>query len=91
MALATLGMENIGVYITRFQNTVAQYIVTFPIMDLCLAAERKSGLRLSSIWWEYPALDILEIMEREADRKSVVIGGWEREIKVGEAQGGGRI
>ena len=40
---------------------VAQYIETRPIMDLCLAAERKSEMRLSRRWWEKLALDILEI------------------------------
>ena len=33
-ALVTVGPEEIGLYITRLQNTVAQYIVTYPIMDL---------------------------------------------------------
>ena len=31
-------MEEIRLYITRLQNTVAQYIVARPIMDLCLTA-----------------------------------------------------
>ena len=28
-------------------------------MDLCLAAERKPGMRLPRRWWEQTALDIL--------------------------------
>ena len=36
-ALVTVGLEDIGVYITLFHNTVAQYIVPCPIMDLYLA------------------------------------------------------
>ena len=35
-ALATVGLEDIGVYNARRQITVAQYIATHPIMDLCL-------------------------------------------------------
>ena len=58
-ALVTVGLEDIGVYITLFHNTVAQYIVPCPIMDLYLAEERKPVLRLSRQWWEQPALDIL--------------------------------
>ena len=46
-ALETAGMDEIGVYIDRHQNTVAQYIATSTIMDLCLAADRKPGLCLS--------------------------------------------
>ena len=32
-ALETVGLDEIGVYIPRRQNTVAQYIATRPIMD----------------------------------------------------------
>ena len=58
-AMAMVGLEEIGVYIARCQNTIAQYIATRPIMDLCLVAERKTGMRLSRQWWEHPALDIM--------------------------------
>ena len=60
-ALAIMGLDNIVVYIARRQNTVAQYISTCPIMDLCLAAERKPLMRLYRQWWEQPALDIIGI------------------------------
>ena len=46
-ALAIVGLGEIVVYIVRRQNTVAQYIATRPIMDLCLTAERKPVMRLS--------------------------------------------
>ena len=46
-AMAMVGLEENGVYIARRQNTVAQYIVNRPIMDLCLAAERNLVMRLS--------------------------------------------
>ena len=45
-ALEMVGLEEIGVYIARCQNMVAQYIATRPIMDLCLAAERNPGICL---------------------------------------------
>ena len=56
-----MGLENIGVYSARHQNRVTQYIVTCPIMDLCLSAERNPGLYLSMRWWDHPDLDILGI------------------------------
>ena len=40
-ALSTVGMNEIWVYIACRQSTVAKYIVTSPIMDLCLETERK--------------------------------------------------
>ena len=60
-ALATVGLDDIGVYIARRHKKVAQYIATRPIMDLYLAADRNTGLQLSMLWWDQPALDILGI------------------------------
>ena len=51
-ALETVGMDEIGLYITRRQNTIAQYIATRPIMDLCLTLERNPVLKLPGRWWE---------------------------------------
>ena len=45
-AMATVGIDEIIVYITRRQKTVAKYIATCTIMNLCLEAERMPGLRL---------------------------------------------
>ena len=80
VALAMMVLEEIEVYISPRQNIVAQYIATRPIMELCLAAERKPGMRLSRQWWEYPALDILGI---RAGRASVEEG----EYVIGELRG----
>ena len=59
--MAIVGLEDIGVYIARRYNTVAQYIATRPMMDLCLAAERKTVMCLSRRWWEQPTLNIMGI------------------------------
>ena len=50
-ALEIVGLEKIGVYIARRQNTVTHYIATRPIMDLCLVEERNPGLQLSMQCW----------------------------------------
>ena len=34
------------------KNTVAQYIATRPIMDLCEETVRRSGTWVARIWWE---------------------------------------
>ena len=60
-AMAMVGLEEIGVYISCHHNMVTQYITTHPIMDLCLAVELNRVMRLSSQWWEQPVLDILGI------------------------------
>ena len=45
------GFDPMETYIFRRQNTVAQYIATQPILDLCEAAERKRGARFGVWWW----------------------------------------
>ena len=50
------GFEGIGTYITRRQNTVAQYIATQPILDLCERSARRPGARVSWRWWEQDGL-----------------------------------
>ena len=44
--MAEVGLQEVETYVSRHQNTVAQYIVTRPIMDLCLAAKRSPGPRV---------------------------------------------
>ena len=59
--LSTVGLDEIGVYIARHQNTVAQYIATRPIMEFCLETDWRPGMRLSQRSWEKTALDIMGI------------------------------
>ena len=72
-----MGMEDISVYISCLQNTVEHYIATLPIMEFCLEAERKPGLRLSMQWWEHPGLDILGIRVGNAAEEGGKEGGTE--------------
>ena len=94
-AMTTVGMDDIGVYITRRQNTVAQYIATLPIMDLYLAVDRKTGLCLSRRWWEHTDLDILGIRAwraaAEGRRRRGRRNRGERESRVGKDGGRGLI
>ena len=62
------GMEEMGTYISRRQNIVAQYIATRPIFDMCLEAERKMGSRVSMRWWEHEGIYFVGLWEAG--------GGW---------------
>ena len=42
-AVREAGLEGIDTYVSRQKNTVAHYIATRPILDLCLEAERRPG------------------------------------------------
>ena len=66
------GFEEIGAYITRKQNTVAQYITTRPIMDLYEKSVRRLGAWVSRRWWYQEGLDLegeKEISDLESDRE----------------------
>ena len=39
--MADPGSQEVETYVSHHQNTVAQYIATRPIMDLCLVANRR--------------------------------------------------
>ena len=49
--MAEAGFQEAETYFYRFQNTMAQYITTRTIMDLCMAAERRPGPRVFMRWW----------------------------------------
>ena len=63
--MAEAGLQEVDAYVYRRQNTVAQFIATRPIMDLCLAVEHRTGSRVAKQWWEQDSLD-LEGMRTEA-------------------------
>ena len=56
--LTSLYMQEMETYINFHQNTVTQYIVKRPIMDLCLTVARRPGARVSKWRWEQEGLDL---------------------------------
>ena len=72
-AIAEAGFQEVDTYISRRQNTVTQFIVTRPIMDLCLVAERRPGSRVTKRWWEQDGLGVEGI--RTAAREEEQIEG----------------
>ena len=57
--------------VTRTQNTVAQYIATLPIMDLCERATRRPGVRVSWQWWEQDGIYLEGTKKREAEKTAI--------------------
>ena len=51
-ALGEVGIEGIQKLVTRRHNTVAQYIATQPILDLCKRATWRPGARVSRQCWD---------------------------------------
>ena len=50
------GLHEVEIYVSRYQNTVSQYIMTRAIMDLHLLEERRPGTSMSKRWWEREVL-----------------------------------
>ena len=51
-AMAEAGLQEVQTYVSYCHNTVVQFIVTRPIMDLCLAVENRPGRRMSKRQWQ---------------------------------------
>ena len=60
------GFKGIGTYIMRRQKTVAQYIATQPILDLCERSARRPGARVSQGWREQDTLYLEGVKKRAA-------------------------
>ena len=72
------GFEGIGVYITRRQNTVAQYIATWPILYLCEQYIWRLGDWICWRWWDQDGLDL------EGEKKRAAAASNREEDKCGK-------
>ena len=69
------GMVGIQTSILRRQNTVAQFIATRPILDLCEQATQRRGARMSWRWWEKTGIDL------KGEREKAVAASAEPEME----------
>ena len=46
------GITNVQTSLNIRENTVAQYIDTQPLLDLCEGATQRMGARVTLRWWE---------------------------------------
>ena len=51
------GLTDIGKSIANRQNTVAQYIATRPLLDLCEEARAREGTRVPIRWWNQTGIN----------------------------------
>ena len=59
------GIVRIWISILWRQNTIAQFIATRPILDLCEKANRRPGARVPRRWWEQTGINWKGSIERE--------------------------
>ena len=50
-------MTDIRTSILKSQNTVAQYIATRPLLDLCEGARARKGAKVPLRWWDQAGID----------------------------------
>ena len=55
--------------IYRHQNTVVQYIVTRPILDICLEAVKRPVFWVPKRWWGQEGLII--VIQQESDKEEL--------------------
>ena len=65
-AMEEAGFEDIWFYIQNIQNTVAQYIATQPILDLCERSVWKLVVWVSWRWWYQEGIHLRGTRERAA-------------------------
>ena len=77
--MSEAGLTDIQTSIQRRQNTVAQYIATRPLLDLCEGARPREGARVTLRWWEQSGIDWEKSKgDRNRHRNNVRVGNGDR-------------
>ena len=71
-AMGESGFKGISKAVTRRQNTVSQYIVTRPVLDLCERVTQRPEARVYWRWWEQAGID-LEVAKKRATETATVL------------------
>ena len=69
-AMKEAGFTDVRTSINRRQNTVAQYIATRPLLDLCKGAAKRGGARVTIRWWDQNGIDWEKAKARGAETES---------------------
>ena len=74
--------EGISKSVTRRQNTVAQYISTRTILNLCDRSTWRPEARVSKLWWGQYGIDMEGAKKREAETTMISESELEEEADV---------
>ena len=64
------GFKDVRTSINTSQNTVAQYIATRPLLDICEGTTQIGGARMSMRWWDQKGMDWEKAKSRGAETES---------------------
>ena len=73
------GLTDVRTYINRRQNTVAQYIDTQPLLDLCEGETHREGARVTLRWWAQSGIDWEKAKAKETETESASDSGTDTE------------
>ena len=85
------GFKDIRTSIINRQNTVAQYITTRPLLDLCEGTNQIGEARVSMRWWYQKGIDWEKAKARVAETDSEPETDKEEEEAQSTASGGERL
>ena len=80
-AMKEAGLTNVCTSINRRQNTVAQFISTRPLLDLCKGGKQREGARVTLRWWEQKGIDWEKAKTRKVQTESASDLGTDMEGK----------
>ena len=63
-------LTDVRTSINRRQKTVAQYIATQPLLDLCEGAKQREGARVRLSWWDQAGIDWEKAKAKEIETES---------------------
>ena len=73
------GLTDVQTSINRSQNTVAQYIATRPLLDLCEGAKQREGAQVTMRWWDQTGIDWEKAKTRGTETESESESGTDME------------
>ena len=94
-AMKEAGLTDIRTSILKRQSTVAQYIATRPLLDLCEGARAREGAKVPLRWWDQAGIDwetakAKGVETERTDRTGTDTEGeeeWEDEIRASGSSG----
>ena len=78
------GLLEVETYVSLHQNTVAKFIATRYIMDLCMAAERRTVSSVAKQYWDQDKLDLEGMQTSAQDAERMCGGGEDRQDQYGD-------
>ena len=78
-AMKEAGLTDVCTSINIRQNTVAQYIATRPLLDLCEGVKQREGAQVTLRWWDQSDIDWEKAKTKETETESVSESGSDTE------------